>query len=69
MKLEVGIVKDGMRLNVVLQSSDVETHSIMTDNPGIFQEMIDKLQDRAIHFLTDHRTAIQKKAENSRSAL
>lgn len=43
MKIEKGVHAGGMRLRLVLESEDTETHSQMGDRVEVFEELADDL--------------------------
>jgi hypothetical protein len=53
MILEVGIHTRGLRLRLILQSQDVDTHSRVCDNADFFGRLLEQLQGVAIEALKE----------------
>jgi hypothetical protein len=45
---ERGLHTRGLRIRLILQSEDVDTHSFMSDNSLIFNDIVERLQQAAI---------------------
>jgi hypothetical protein len=47
MKIERGFQRGGFRYQLTIQSLDVTSHSIMSDNAHLFEQLTDATRDRA----------------------
>lgn len=47
-KIAIGVHARRLRLELSLQSEDVDTHSLMGDQKDFFDRLLDRLQDVAI---------------------
>lgn len=48
MKIERGVHTAELRIRLTLQSEDVDTHSVMSDNAELFSVVVDQLGEEAI---------------------
>lgn len=66
MKIEKAVAAGiGVQFWLTLSSAGVESHSVMSDNPKLFDEMLDFMQEAGKAFLQAHRDELKLKPENS----
>lgn len=63
MYIERGIESKGIRIKLILQSADVETHSDMSSNHEVFEQFADDLRVEAQKMLEPIAEAVPRKRD------